>query len=216
MRIAVLARGPMRPDIPSVNARLSELRWTFESFGHEVHVYVATWTEHLSELAQLMEPARFLLEEGITAEVVSRLTPVERLPRGASMLNAVRQYTLAKTATAWVRDSGTYDFVAHGRTDLKLGLGGSVDSWLVEGTYATIHTHHENAFLNDQFSVAQPDLMARAWDNGSMEDVVRKLEAVEIPELVLQQNIDRQGIPVALRPTSLWQLDQQRHVATPS
>ena len=215
MKIAVLFRGPLRPNPASVEQKL---RWFMQQFNGaqaEIHTYLATWRNwHHHKASDLMNLDLFdnvLMQTEPNAEQAKRCTQLRELRNGSVIQNVFNMYYQSKTAIDFICDANDYDYIVHTRTDLYMALG-DVGKWFDPGYYVAPHVH-PNPWMCDQFGVAPAAMMQKAWDYGTLDNLNRLFEAAAIPESVLQTMIDEAGIPVRTEQYAHWELDSMRSTA---
>lgn len=126
-------------------------------------------------------------------------------------VNSYKQFWTLKLATT----SSTADFVIQSRTDMTIQV--DIKDWLNPGCYTTIHVRGDfpgnpnSEFINDQFGVATPEIMRRAWDYANEETLKKFMSDAQKPEDVFQSILDMNHVPVIIAPTAVWVLDKNRH-----
>lgn len=228
MKIAVLFRGPVRPNTQSVVARFKEFMGHFAVLppGVEVHTYLATWDRwrghRAAELLSLDLFDNVMMQSMPTEAHRQRCTSVVKLPNGADIEPVFNMYYQSKTALDWIVRSDTYSYIIHTRTDLQMVLGQHINDWFdpehyvaphVPGVFAphAPHIKAEDLWICDQFGVATGANMHRAWDYGDISGLGRRIELADKPEAVLQGMIEDAGIPMRTAPYMLWNLDPARN-----
>lgn len=228
MKIAILFRGPVRPQPSSVVARFMEFMGHFRELptGVEVHTYLATWNRwrghKAAELLALDLFDNVLMQQAPTEAHRQRCTNLTKLPNGADIEPVFNMYYQSKTALDWIVRSDTYSYIIHTRTDLQMILGQHINDWFdpdyyvaphVPGVFAphAPHIRAEDLWICDQFGVATGENMHRAWDYGEISDLGRRIESADKPEAVLQGMIEDAGIPMRTAPYLTWNLDPSRN-----
>lgn len=226
-RVAVLFRGPVRPDVGSVAARCGEFMSQFNGAQNAVFTtYLATWrTWRQHRASELMAMDLFdnvIMQTEPTDEQIERCTRLKKLPNGANIRPVFNMYYQSKTALDVIRAADDYDFIVHSRTDMAMQMGPHISQWFDGGAYtaphvpgvAAPHAPHikpEDLWMCDQFGIAPAAMMHAAWDYGSMERLGAMIEAADIPERILQNMIHANGIPVKAPPAAVWELDPRRN-----
>jgi hypothetical protein len=91
-------------------------------------------------------------------------------------------------------------------------LGPFLEEWLSRpDLYTTIHCREgDQAFINDQFSIAGPQVMLDAWTYRSMDELRDFFSTAVIPEDILQAMLTRSGITARQIMITQWVLDPMR------
>jgi hypothetical protein len=215
MKIAVLFRGPIRPNLQSVLARCGEFMQQFSGAQNvEFHTYLATWRywrqQKASDLINLDLFDNVIMQEAPTESHRLRCTKLTKLPNGADIEPVYNMYYQSKTALDLIVRSDTYSYIIHNRTDLQMLFGEHINSWFDPNYYVAPHVH-PNPWMCDQFGIAPGAMMHKAWDYGELDNLGRLIEAADKPETVLQTMIDSAGIPVRTAQYTSWMLDPARN-----
>ena len=221
MKIAVLFRGPLRPNIKSVTDRVNEFLWQFHKRGIRLHTYLATWRNYRDQKASnLLAMDLFdnvIMQTQPTLEWInSNCTPITQIKNTAPVEHAFWMYYQSKLAIDLIHAADKYDYIIHTRTDMRMTIDSKMQEWFVPDTYVAVHTHREpfttdkDAWMNDQFGIAPAHIMQQAWDYGDMKNLGRLLEQADIPDRVLQRMIDSKGIKFKSAPYDEWILDPTR------
>lgn len=227
VKIAVLFRGPMRPDTDSVVARCSEFMNQLRQITNaEFHTYLATWRswrDHKASTVLGMDLFdNVIMQTEPTDAQIERATKIKRLPNGAAIRPVYNMYYQSKTALDLIHAADDYAFIIHTRTDMVMDLGQHLPQWFDAEAYtaphvpglAAPHAPHIPAadmWMCDQFGIAPAPWMQRAWDYGSTAELGRRIEAADKPEAVLQTMIEEAHIPVKAPPHAHWVLDPRRN-----
>ena len=213
MKIAVLFRGPLRPNPASVRDKVNDFMQLFAGSNAEVHTYLATWRNwHHHKASDLINLDMFdnvLMQTEPTLEQIKRCTKIDHLQNGSHISTVFNMYYQSKTALDLIVNTDDYDYIVHTRTDLYMSLA-QPEQWFDPVYYVAPHVH-PNPWMCDQFGIATAANMHRAWDYGTLEQLGRRIEAAAIPESVLQTMIDEAHIPVRTAPYHYWQLDPLRN-----
>ena len=215
-KIAVLFRGPIRPNPGSVVERVKEFMNHFANVnpGVQVSTYLATWRTwkqyNASELLALDLFDNVIMQTPPTIEHWSRCTPLTKFPNGAEIEPVFKTYYQSKTALDVIVNADTYNYIIHTRTDMQMILSEHLNTWFDEDYYVAPHIH-PYPFMNNQFGVAPGHIMHKAWDYGSISNFKRLIETAENPESILQTMIDEAGIKVRTAPYIAWNLDPKRN-----
>jgi len=227
LKVAVLFRGPTRPDVSSVVARVSEFMQQLDSVSNiEVTTYLATWRQWkdvaASELLAMDLFDNVLMQTQPSDAQIQRATLIKTVPSGQVIRAVYNMYYQVKTALDIIRTADDYHYIINTRTDMVMQLGQHLPQWFDSGAYTAPHVpgvfaphapHIPAAemFMCDQFGIAPAAMMHAAWDYGSIADLGRRIEAVQLPEQVLENMIVERGIPVKSPAFAAWQLDPRRN-----
>jgi len=215
VKIAVLFRGPVRPNPSRVVDRVKEFMSHFAGAQNvEIHTYLATWRTwkqyNAAELLALDMFDNVIMQTAPTAEHWGRCTSLTKLPNGADIEPVFKMYYQSKTALDLITKADTYSYIVHTRTDLQMILGEHINQWFDPTFYVAPHVH-PNPFMNDQFGIAPAHIMHKAWDYWDMSNFKRLIESADKPEAILQNMIDEAGIKVRTAPYIAWNLDPMRN-----
>lgn len=215
MKIAILFRGPVRPQPASVVDRYREFMSQFQGVqGVEIHTYLATWRtwkqHRAADLISLDLFDNVIMQEAPTAMHHRRCTSLTKLAKGADIEPVFNMYYQSKTALDLIVRSDNYNYIVHTRTDLRMIMGQHINDWFDPDFYVAPHVH-PNPWMCDQFGVATGENMHKAWDYGEISDLGKLIESADIPERVLEMMMDRAGIKVKTAPHIAWQLDPMRN-----
>lgn len=215
MKIAILFRGPVRPQPVNVIDRYKEFMNQFQSTqGVEIHTYLATWRTwkqyKASELLSFDLFNNVIMQEAPTDAHRRRCTSLTHLPKGASIEPVFNMYYQSKTALDLIVKADTYNYIVHTRTDLRMIMGHHINDWFDPNFYVAPHVH-PHPWMCDQFGVATGEQMHKAWDYGDIANLKTLIESSDIPERILEKMIDAAGIKVRTAQHLAWQLDPNRN-----
>jgi hypothetical protein len=215
LKIAILFRGPVRPSIQSTIDRYKEVMAQFAGVQNaEITTYLATWRsyKHLNatDLIALNLFDNVIMQTPPTDETIQRCTKLHRVPSSSPIRSVFTQFYQSKTALDLIVNADRYDFIVHTRTDLQLILGQHLPQWFDQNFYVTQHVF-PNEWTNDQAGIAPTEMMYKAWNYETIENLGRMIEACEKPEDVLQMMIEKNKIPIRTAPYLMWNLDPMRN-----
>jgi len=226
-KIAILFRGPVRPNVTNVSARIKHFLTQFTGVQNaEITTYLATWktwgVHHARDLIHQDLVDNVIMQTEPTDAQIRRATAVTTLPNGASIKPVFNMYYQSKTALDLIHAADDYDWIVHTRTDIVMDLGPHIPLWFDQEAYTAPHvpgvfaphapqTPASEQWMCDQFGIAPASWMHRAWDYGSIRELGRRIEAAVMPEAVLQTMIQEAHIPVKAPPYIQWQLDPRRN-----
>lgn len=227
MKIAILFRGPVRPNPANVVNRVREFMAQFQGAqGVEIHTYLATWRtwrqHRASDLLALDLFDNVLMQEAPTEEHRKRCTRLTKLPNGANIEPVFNMYYQSKTALDLIVRSDTYSYIIHTRTDLQMLLGPHINDWFDPECYVAPHVpgilaphaphiKPEDLWICDQFGVATGENMHKAWDYGDIGELGKLIESADVPERVLETMVTRAGIKMRTAGWAAWNLDPMRN-----
>jgi hypothetical protein len=215
VKVAVLFRGPVRPDIASVSTRCNEFMSQFANVQNvEFTTYLATWRKwrdhSATDLIHLDQFDNVIMQAEPTDAQIARATGIATLPNGAEIRPVFNMYYQSKTALDVIHAADDYDYIVHSRTDMRMIMGETMAEWFDNAAYTAPHVH-PHPWMCDQFGIAPAAMMYAAWNYGSIAQLGKDIEAADIPERVLQNRIDALGIPVKAPKYALWDLDPRRN-----
>lgn len=215
LKVAVLFRGPVRPDIAGVSSRCAEFMSQFANVQNvEFTTYLATWRrwrdQTASDLMKLDQFDNVIMQTEPTDAQIARATGIKNLPNGADIRPVFNMYYQSKTALDVIYAADDYDYIVHSRTDMRMIMGEHMQHWFDATAYTAPHVH-PHPWMCDQFGIAPAAMMYAAWNYGSIAQLGKDIEAADIPERVLQTRIDTLGIPVKAPQYLAWELDPRRN-----
>jgi hypothetical protein len=220
MKIAVLFRGPLRPNSESVVARVNEFLWQFNKRGIRLDTYLSTWRDYRGQkAADLIGMDLFdnvIMQTPPSDERIRKFVKVKQLENTADITYPFYMYYQSKTAIDLIHNADDYDYIIHTRTDMRMIIDSYINEWFIPDTYVAIHTHRKpfttesDAWMNDQFGIAPAHIMQQAWDYGTLENLGRMFDNADIPDRILQRLIDSKGIKFKSAQYNEWILDPQR------
>ena len=227
VKIAILFRGPMRPDPGSVVARCGEFMAQMAQITNaEFHTYLATWRtwrDHKASTVLGMDLFdNVIMQTEPTDQQIERATKLKRLPNGADIRPVFNMYYQSKTALDLIAQADDYAFIVHSRTDIVMDMGEHIAQWFDHEAYTAPHVpgvlaphaphiKPEDLWICDQFGIAPAAWMQRAWDYGTIAELGRRIEAADIPERVLQTMLEEAHIPMKAPLHRHWALDPRRN-----
>jgi hypothetical protein len=208
MKIAILIRGPVRPDHQTCRANVEILKNCFDE--HESHIYLWTWNS--TEAKKLSQSYhcfhKVTLVEELSETDIRRKLNEEKATIKNWSCNIYKQFWSMENALKSIDDS--YDFIVQSRADTRIQINKDVlPQWFNPEHYTTIHAKGQNGgFTNDQFGIATPAIIKRVWkyhDYGELS--TRALR----PEDIIDFIAEREQIPLKIAPIAIWELNPRRH-----
>lgn len=214
MKIAILFRGPVRPNPASVEQKVRYFMQQFNGAQAEIHTYLAcyrNWHHHKATDIigrDLFDNVIMLTEPGQAQ--IRQCTDLDMIKNGMPIHSPYKMYTLSKIALDVIMESDRYDYIVHTRTDLWMQMN-PIQEWFTD-EYVAPHITGD-PWMCDQFGVAPAEIMHKAWDYGTKENLNKLFHAAAIPETVLEMIMAPHGIKLKKGPYSHWQLDPMRATA---
>lgn len=193
MKLAVIFRGPLRPNPDAVIAHSKLLLDQLTDAGHEVHSYLATWTHykdyHISDLdlkfydnvIALQEPSESCIRQFITRTGYGNLH--------ATVPNVYKMYYQIKSTLEFVMGVDDYDRIVNSRTDVHVDFGENLKSWIEPYAFTTPIPNRNGVVINDSicdwFNVAPPNIMYAAYNYGTKKDLSYLIDHASTPEHIL-------------------------------
>lgn len=216
MKIALLFRGPLRPNPEKVIENTQHTVNELKSAGHEVRTFLATWPtyNHYSaeDLRQRNVFDHIIITDEPTPEYVKQYVHRLQIPGSHSTIdNVFKMYVQSKNAIDVILQTGKFDRIVHSRPDIIVRFGSYLDSWLTLSESNYVRQRCDAAWwINDTIGMAPPDIMQRAWDWHSLEELGTRIDQVTIPEEVLMGLIADNGVPHVPEDTEQMILDPAR------
>lgn len=199
MKLAVLFRGPMRPNIQQVleNAQLTIDELT--AAGHDVTSFLATWSTHeTASIQDLVSQKHFdhcIISDEPDIKLVNSYVHRQTALNGhGTVYNIWKMYTQSKYAIDQIVQTESYDRIIHSRTDIRVNFGNHLDTWLESSSTYYVRPRCDAAWwYNDTVGVTTPIIMQRVWNWNSYEELGQRIDKVTIPEEVLMDLIKDSG-----------------------
>ena len=211
-KVAVLYRGPMRPNVASFIEKLQHFSATLDQASIVYDTFVATWSNQadLDRIfaADIPRLSIIAIEQPAESEILRKVDGPTNATQG-SKRNIYWQYYLSRIALRTIACTERYDYIVHTRTDIRIDLGDHLTHWFEDGIYSAIHVKSDG-FINDQFGIAQTALMEAAWDYGNDANLIRMIDTNDKAEGVLQEMIEARGIVAKRKDLAVWELDALR------
>ena len=159
-KIAVLFRGPIRPNAEAVAANTSGLIEELRFAGYNVTPYLATWSNY--NRAEVMK----LLSMGLYDNIIMQQLPTrEHIRRCVNrdsygiypIVNVYGMYYQSKTAIDLIASANNYNYIVHSRTDLHVRFGKHLHEWFDNDKY--VSPINETPWICDWIGIATPEIM---------------------------------------------------------
>lgn len=199
MKICIIVRGPIRPNKETVLENIKLLKDSFSLF--KCDILFATWKERFQDISYLLKNINpnYLLIENIPN------VDFEFKKHSFNPKNCFLQFYLANKAIDFAISKSKYDFIVMTRTDLKISI--DPKEWIKDDFYVTIHSKQcGELFTNDQFGIAQPNIMQLFWKYSDYESFFEKIDSCLFPEQIIDHNIERFNLKVIQKPTKIWEI----------
>ncbi|AEI37963.1 hypothetical protein [Zymomonas mobilis] len=217
-KIAILMRGPIRPNIESVLSKAILIKEEISKKTDSVDIFISTWKEDGIDYSSLISSPIinniFILSKPSQEEVIKKIG-FPNLKQGYPTYNAYLQYYMCRFALKTIKNYKNYDFIVHSRTDLSISFGEHIEKWFSPNIYKTIHISDRHlggaGFTNDQFAIATTDNMIKAWDYETIDHLRVLMEYANIPENILEGIMAKNNVIAEQTPFNSWELDPNRH-----
>lgn len=218
MKIAVLFRGPIRPNPNAVMANSKLLVDQLKEAGHEVHSYLTTWTRHkdyhVSDLdlkfydnvLALQEPSESYIRQSIIKSHYENLH--------ATIPNVYKMYYQIKSTLETVIDADDYDRIVNSRTDVQVEFGEHMKSWIDPYAFVTPIPNRGGVLVDgicDWFNVAPPNIMYAAYNYGSKNDLSYLIDHAPTPEDILLHMLQTRKVELYQPLIGKLELDPNRY-----
>jgi hypothetical protein len=227
MKIAILFRGPIRPNPASVEHKFRIFMQQFVGAQAEIHTYLATWRNwhhhKASDLINLNIFDNVIMQTEPTMQQIRRCTDLDEIKNGMPIHGVYKMYYQSKHALDIIMNADDYDYIVHTRTDLYMIMD-RIQEWFDPNYYVTPHVKPPGftysqpqlrppTFICDQFGVATAANMHKAWDYGTLANLDQLFKDAAIPESVLDMMLERAGVNSKEGPYKVWKLDDIRNTA---
>jgi hypothetical protein len=164
MKILIWHRGPVRPNIQNCINNINLLKSNFNKNYFDFDELISTYNHPLADdLYNNYKVKYFLLMEAPDNNFVKQTFEFSNIPSGACSKRVFKQFYTNKIVSEFIFNLQKYDFVIMSRMDTSFSIESSAAEWFNPNFYTTIHDK-QDGFTNDQFGVAQPEIMKKAWD----------------------------------------------------
>jgi hypothetical protein len=202
MKLAVLFRGPVRPNASRAGNNMAMLVNSLQD--HDITTYLWSWDGPQSR------------EISCCDVTVLEPEPDEKflqLHAKHNMGNSFKQYWSAKRAIEYINSREKYDYIIHSRSDMRIVFDkDNITDWFDQDHYVTLHYHGTRAsYVNDQIGSATPEIMQATWDYKTLDLLNHFTSKARQPEDVLDQIIVMNGVKLKIGKLKLWQLEEDRH-----
>lgn len=210
-KIALLFRGPLRPDPYSVAIHTNLLKNELISYGFQVTTYLATWMTYKEH------NANELLSMGFYDNVIVQQSPsreqVERCTKRESygiypIANVFGMYYQSKIAIDLISSADDYDYIVHSRTDLRVKFGKHIQDWFDPTQY--VSPTNQTPWICDWIGIATPEIMQKSWDYINYHELGRLIDNSEVPEYILMNIMKNNNIDIKTCDTEEIWLDPKR------
>lgn len=206
-KVAIIVRGPIRPDIDTVIKNIRLLKKSFLEF--EVDVYLMAWNSiETSDFIIAKEVDNIILIKEPTTEFISeKLTT--RTKQNSLFDRNYKAFWSVRTAIRIIRDTQiNYDWIVLTRTDLEISIR-NANKWMNDSLYTM--PKQENYVINDQFGIAKPEVMYKAWDYIDLPTLNQLYGQSFNPEECLKKIMELNGVLIQKQKASHYELNLKRH-----
>jgi hypothetical protein len=193
-KVALLFRGPVRPELEPCVANFHLLKTCFNNY--EITTFVVAWDTEMGQAFKTMNIADHcvLLPKPTDQDMFNNLSPggTQPFPKLLNFgFNAYRQMINVR-ALLDLMDSTkiTFDWVVIARLDQRMRVDPRI--YMFDGAYTApnVDTHP----INDQFGIGRPNIVRRAWDYETFENMAHHFRHNDNPEEALQSQAKARGI----------------------
>ena len=206
-KIAIIFRGPIRPDVESVAKNIRLLKENFSKF--DVDTYLITWNnigvsnfitnEGIDNLLIIKEPSKEFISQKLTT----------RTKENSLFDRNYKAFWSVRTGIKLVLDTKiNYDWIVLTRTDLAVHIE-DIEKWLSGDDY--VMPTQENYIINDQFGIAKPMIMDKAWDYIDLPNLNKLYGQSVNPEDCLKKIMEMNGVNTKKISADFYSLDIKRH-----
>ena len=198
-KIAVLFRGPIRPDLDTVVSYSARLLQELRYAGFNVTSYIATWKDYNKD-----EVKKILATDLYNNVILQQKPTPERIKQYVSRecygiyptSNVFNMYYQSKTAIDLIAATDEYNYIVHSRTDLYIKFGKYINDWFDGEQYSS--PVRKTPWICDWISIAKPDIMQSAWNYYTNKQLGILIDNTEIPEHILISMIEHNNIQVKI------------------
>ena len=193
MKILIWHRGPVRPSSENCIQNMKLLKSDFET-DFEIEELISAYTHPLAnEVFINYKVNYFLLMDAPSDLFIKSIIPKSHVPSGAEMHRVFKQYYTNKIISEFIFNLKKYDFVIMSRMDTKFSIKSNFKDWFNYGKYTTIHVKTDG-WTNDQFGIAEPEIMKKAWDYKTIEILKEFINKAHKAEDILDQIIEMNNV----------------------
>lgn len=185
MKIALLMRGPIRPNgdyvLENLNFMINKSLQNIDNKNITTFIVTSEYDSVVKYFDNSIILKRF------SDEKIFQLINLNH------MNNAFNQFYSSKAALEMIAKLEDFDFIIHTRTDIKIDISNLENEWFKKGTYQTIHIADgvpafEQSSLSyhcDHFGIAEPEIMLKAWNYHSFNLLKIFFSNSNFPERIL-------------------------------
>ena len=205
MKIALLFRWPVRPDVETVVTNLNLLKKSFQEY--DLETYLLTWNDELwqSIVKKNIFDNYFIFNEPkiefIDTKINTRIKWQENLYDRHFKMFWSQKLFLDIIENSWRK----YDFIIVSRPDLKIEIT-DAKKWLKKDTFNVpllpnidkdeLFKKHGEIIVTDQFSIATQENMYKAWNFWSNEEFNELYKISTFAEQCFSRNIIKNWLKV--------------------
>jgi hypothetical protein len=184
-KVAVLFRGPVRPNAATVAVNTALLIDELRFNGFNVSSYLATWSDYNSD------EVNKLLSRGLYDNVILQKMPTkEHIKKYVTrdtygiypISNVYNMYYQSETAIDFIIQSDNYDYIVHSRTDLRIRFGKQIHDWFSQQYY--VMSTNNTPWICDWIGIATPEIMQKAWNFKDRYQLGELIDNTNVPEYV--------------------------------
>lgn len=217
MKVLIWHRGPVRPNSENCIQNMELLKQDFNTEFHTEEL-ISTYKHHLAdEIYSNYKVNYFLMMESPSNDFIKSIISKSHIPAGAEVHRVFKQYYTNKIVSEFIYNLQKYDFVVMSRMDTKFSIKSNFKEWFNDNKYTTIHTKKGtalDAWTNDQFAVAQPEIMKKAWDYQNIENLKYFIDNCYRAEDILDEIINLNKVEThsmrMVKLLDIWEQDPLR------
>ena len=211
-KIAILFRGPIRPDVDTCIFNLNKLKESF--IGYNITTFVVAWENESSIEFQKRNIADHCLllpmptEEQIALDL--KLDTSNDLHMKRFLVfgrNMYRQFISTHALLNLMNSKENYDWAVITRLDIKIKINPS----LYKNDNAYTAADVQKFPINDQFGIGRPSIVQKAWDYENMDNMANLIKTNGNPEEVLQMQMKQREVTYKDANVIEYVLDAKRH-----
>lgn len=214
--IAILFRGPIRPNVEDIAKNIIILKDCFKEFVIETffvtwdgpHIYEIQALKLIDNYLILKEPNDSYIDTVMTSRARSEITSLF-----ASNKTAYKQFWSQLLGIKMVISHGIYDFIVTSRPDLRIKID-NPHEWLRSKKYV-MPTQECHLNYNDQFGIADSETMLKAWDYKNIDNLVELYRDCLNPENCLANIMKSNNVSFDYIEASKYELNKKRHKGMP-
>jgi len=214
MKIAFLMRGPIRPSesyvLENLDFMINTSLQNIDNKNITTFIVTSEYNSILNYFDNSIILKRFSDEK------------IFELINSNHMNNAFNQFYSSKTAIELITKLESFDFIIHTRTDIKVDISNLENEWFKKDTYQTIHIgdgtpafeQNSLSYHCDHFSIAEPEIMLKAWNYHSFNLLKIFFANSNFPERILDFIIQINNVKSERANIRYWECKNKIKIAS--